>query len=78
MKSTNADPGPTGGYSKANDKQIWIAVSLGLSGLVLIVITVITVFLVLKCRRNCKRERTGTYSSNYLSVNIIFMIVPTI
>jgi len=35
-------------------------VSLGLAGVVLIVIIVITVFLVLKCRRNCRQERRGT------------------
>lgn len=44
-----------------NDKKIWIAVSLGLSGLVFIAIIVVVVFLVFKCRRNCKQERTGVY-----------------
>lgn len=57
----NTDPAPTGDYSEANDKQIWIAVSLGVAGVVLIVIIVITVFLVLKCRRNCKKERRGSH-----------------
>lgn len=60
VESTDSNSVPTGGYSKASDKQIWIAVSLGLAGLVLIIIIVITVFLWLKCRRNCKQERTGT------------------
>lgn len=74
----NVDPVPTGDYSKANDKQIWIAVSFGLAGVVLIIIIVITVFLVLKCRRNCKQERRGTYScDDSLSVNKIIFIVPT-
>ena len=44
-----------------NDKKIWIAVSLGLSGLVFIAVIVVVVFLVFKCRRNCKQERTGVY-----------------
>lgn len=52
---------PTGEYSNANDKKIWIAVSLGLSGLVFIAIIVVVVFLVFKCRRNCKQERIGVY-----------------
>ena len=52
-------PLPTVEYSKANDKKIWIAVSLGLSGVVLIAIIAIVVFLVLRCRRNCKQETTG-------------------
>lgn len=52
---------PTGEYSNANDKKIWIAVSLGLSGLVFIAIIVVVVFLVFKCQRNCKQERTGVY-----------------
>lgn len=51
-------PLPTVEYSKANDKKIWIAVSLGLSGVVLIAIIAIVVFLVLRCRRNCKQETT--------------------
>ena len=52
---------PTGEYSNADGKKIWIAVSLGLSGLVFIAIIVVVVFLVFKCRRNCKQERTGVY-----------------
>ncbi|XP_022778199.1 uncharacterized protein LOC111319724, partial [Stylophora pistillata] len=47
-------PLPTGENSKANNKKIWIAVSLGLSGVVPIAIVV----LVLRCRRNCKKETT--------------------
>ncbi|KAL9959647.1 hypothetical protein ACROYT_G032987 [Oculina patagonica] len=60
VEPTDSNSVPTGGYSKASDKQIWIAVSLGLAGLVLIIIIVITAFLWLKCRRNCKQERTGS------------------
>ena len=84
VKSTTftTDPVPTGDYFQANDKQIWIAVSLGLAGVVLIVIIVVIVFLVLKCRRNCKKERRGTLyfiiNNDYLSANKIILIVPTI
>lgn len=67
----NVDSVPTGDYSKANDKQIWIAVSFGLAGVVLIIIIVITVFLVLKCRRNCKQERRGTYIAAMILCQLI-------
>lgn len=68
-ESKDSTAHPKADLSDANTRQIWLIVALGLSAVVLIAIIVITGFLVVKCRRNCrKRQRTG--SRNHLQVPV--------
>lgn len=62
QESTDSTPPPTGSYPDASTRQIWITVCLSLSGVVFLIVIIITGYLIAKCRRNCrqeKRERTG-------------------